>query len=227
MNTAEVDSPDARQLHVGRSCSDLRIRPDQLQCVPNRLLDGTGSSGSVLFPPHRSFPDLASCPADEPSGKLTAQSSRPRSRRNSSAEITWPRSPSAMATSRAASSSALRVKVSSPSGASTVTGRPSAKDSPGTSILPLTTLPVVTRMPLVYGSLEAESNRGLSLSHYRRRRWSATSSPKPAGGESRASPAGRVRSPCSTVRPVAGSSQVSRQRPAATPARPRGPPREP
>jgi hypothetical protein len=51
VDAAEVDPPDAGQLHVGRSGTDLGIQPDQGQSVSYRLVYGAGGGGSVLLPP--------------------------------------------------------------------------------------------------------------------------------------------------------------------------------
>lgn len=152
-NPAEVYSPHSTDSRIGSPCTNSWIRADELYCRSHGLLYSARCSRSIHCPPPSSLANLTGRSANEPRRQWAFQPRRPSSRKNSSAGTTSPLSPSAIALRRAASSLGPRVKVSSFSGARTVTVEPSANDSPDTSILPSTTLPVVIRMKEVYSSV--------------------------------------------------------------------------
>src|SRR5947209_454538 len=144
-NSAQKDATCVRESYVCSHRSDVRLSGDELECLLEGFTEGLRGSRPIQIPPFRDLSDLPESSAGEPQRERRAQSLR-SSRQSSSSERSSPRSASSMAAKRAASASGPSVKVPRSSGARIVTTRPSAKSSPGTSILPLTTLPVVTRM---------------------------------------------------------------------------------
>ena len=170
VDPAEVHSSHATKFRIGGRSANSWVRADQPYCRSHGLGHRARCSRPVFFPPASSLPNLSGRSADEPRGEWASQPCCPSSRRNSSAGTTSPRSPSAIASRRAASSSGPRVNVSSFSGANTVTVEPSAKDSPGTSILPSTTFPVVTRTRGVYSSVSRSVQRTPRARRSRRQR---------------------------------------------------------
>jgi hypothetical protein len=149
LNYAQENAAHTRKLDVGRDRSYLRLSADQFECLVNGIPESVRRSRTILVPPFRSCANLAGGPASGLQWQPWAQSRR-SSRKSSSPEITSPRSASSIEARRAASASGPSVKVPRSSGVKMVTTIPSANSSSATSILPLTTRPVVTRIILFY-----------------------------------------------------------------------------